>query len=60
MAIRKRKTKEKVNTIKVGDFLEIPMTELPGTTLGKLYQYKNMEVRLVKRGDTCKIIVEKI
>lgn len=60
MVIRKRKTKEKVTDIKVGDFLEILMTELPGTTLGKLYQYKNMEVRLVKRGDTCKVKVEKI
>lgn len=51
----KEKTKKK---LKSGEVIYIPIDELPGTTLGGVYEYKGNKVRLVCINEISKLIVE--
>lgn len=60
MAKKKESKKEtkKEKKLKKGEVIYLPINELPGTTLGDLYEYEGNKVRLVCINETSKLIVE--
>ena len=54
----KKKESKKEKKLKSGEVIYIPIDELPGTTLGGVYDYRGNKVRLVCINETSKLIVE--